>query len=269
MVDDNPLERPPDVANIQPEQRPTNRWRRLANLWYTVAAALAFVVFVCMGLTSVGHPPEASRRSQCKNNLKQIGLALHNYHERHGCFPPAYIADADGKPMHSWRVLLLPYLDQAAIYKQYRFDEPWDSPHNRLLAETVVHVFNCPSDIHHHAPPGSPHDTNYVAIIGDQTAWPGVRPMTFVEMKDGTSNTLMVVEVANSGIHWMEPRDLHVLQMAPKINAKSGQGISSRHAGGAHVLFADGSVRYMLDTLSEDVVRSLITVNGGEVVGGF
>jgi len=180
------------------------------------------VVFVCL-TPPMGHPPEASRRSQCKNNLKYIGLALHNYHESFGRFPPAFIADSNGRPMHSWRVLLLPYFDkaQAALYAKYRFDEPWDGPNNSKLADEIVAVYNCPSDAHAHGKSDSTM-TNYVAIVGSGTAWPGSRPTSIRDMKDGTSNTLLIAEVANSGIHWMEPRDLHVVQMMPTINAKSG-----------------------------------------------
>jgi prepilin-type processing-associated H-X9-DG protein len=79
----------------------------------------------------------------------------------------------------------------------------------------------------------------------------------------------MVVEVANSGIHWMEPRDLHVGQMTPRINSKSGQGISSRHPGGAHGLLADGSVRYIPELLTAEELRAWLTRNGGELNTGF
>src|SRR6476661_8060061 len=107
-------------------------------------------VLVALLLPAVQQAREAARRSQCKNNLKQIGLALHNYHDVNGCFPPAYIADENGKPMHSWRVLILPYLDQAALHTEYNFSEPWDGPNNsRLLARRPA-VYACPS--HGNAP---------------------------------------------------------------------------------------------------------------------
>ena len=85
-------------------------------------------ILVALLLPAVQASREAARRAQCANNLKQIGLAFHNYHDAHKTFPPAYIPDKDGKPMHSWRVLILPYLEQQALYKRYNFDEPWDSP---------------------------------------------------------------------------------------------------------------------------------------------
>ena len=216
-------------------------------------------------MMSVTTPREAPRRSQCKNNLKQIGLALHNYHEVYGCFPPTFVADDSGRPMHSWRVLLLPYLDQAPLYKEYRFDEPWDGPNNRKLAGKIGDIFRCPSD-KVVAPGSAASFTNYVGVVGRGTAWPGATSTHFKDFKDGTSNSILVIEVADSGIHWMEPRDLHVLQMSPTINPKAGQGISSRHKGGAIGLLADGSVRFLSEKLTAETIRGLLTIQGGETI---
>ena len=83
-------------------------------------------------------------RTQCVNNLKQIGLAMHNYHATHKTFPPAFTVDKDGKPLLSWRVLILPYLEQDALYKEFHLDEPWDSPHNRTLIERMPPTYRCP-----------------------------------------------------------------------------------------------------------------------------
>ena len=94
---------------------------------------------------SVKQAREAAQRSTCKNNLKQIGLALHNYHDRYQSFPPAFVADENGKPMHSWRVLLLPYLDQADLYARYNFNEPWNGPNNLKLGDEIPEVYGCPN----------------------------------------------------------------------------------------------------------------------------
>src|SRR6516165_2689000 len=102
-------------------------------------------VVVPSSFDSRGRP---AKRGQCKNNLMNIGLALHNYHDQFGSFPPACVADENGRPMHSWRVLILPFLDQTPLYNQYRFDEPWDGPNNKKLADTILAVYNCPSDDH-------------------------------------------------------------------------------------------------------------------------
>jgi len=110
--------------------------------------------------------------------------------------------------------------------------------------------------------------TNYVAVMGPGTAWSGAECTKLGDISDDGSKTLLLVEVANSGIHWMEPRDLHILQMAPTVNAKAGQGISSRHQGGAFVLPADihAHAEFLSDRLSAATVRGLMTINGGEKI---
>ncbi len=241
------------------------RWRTYLG---PIGVIVGLVFAVGFFLPAVTRSREPARRTQCKINLKQIGLALHQYHEDYGSFPPAYVPDTDGKPMHSWRVLLLPYLDHSDVYKEYRFDEPWDGPNNSKLASKKLSVFYCPSETHG----GVKNDfamTNYVAVVGRETAWPGGKPGKLGEIKDGTSNTLLIVEIANSGIPWMEPRDLDIAQMAPTINAKSGQGISSAHAGGAQALLADGTVRFISSQTTAELIRGLLTINGGETIGLF
>jgi hypothetical protein len=109
-------------------------------------------------------------QSSCHNNLKQIAIALHNYHDTFGSLPPAYVADENGRPMHSWRVLLLPFIEHKALYDEYRFDEPWDGPHNRQLADYMPSVYRCPSD-----PGANPRlpISSYLAVVGPETIWPG------------------------------------------------------------------------------------------------
>ncbi len=224
------------------------------------AGLVAFVVVAGTCLIGVWFPgPDRSMRAGCNYNLKQICLALHEYNAAYGCLPPAYVEDEKGRPMHSWRVMILPFLGQEALYRKYRFDEPWDGPNNRRLVDAVIEVFSCPAEN------GSPSTmTNYLAVIGPHTAWPGTRSTRLDDFANGTSNTLLVVEVADSGIHWMEPRDLHVVQMAPTVNSEAGQGISCAHPGGANVAFADGSGRFLPEGVSREELRALLTIAGGE-----
>jgi len=206
-------------------------------------------------------PEDVPLKRQCRHNLKQIALALHNYHDTYGSFPPAYIADEYGRPIHSWRVLILPFLDHQALYDQYRFDEPWNGPHNINLVEIMPSVYRCASD-----DTGAEACTNYVVMIGPRTAWPGDTPVRMSDIADGTRNTWLVVEVADSGIAWSEPRDLHVQQMARELNASAGQGISSKHPGGAQVVCADGSAHFVPELLPPEDIRALLTIAGGESV---
>ena len=224
------------------------------------------VLLVCGGvlaallLPAVQAAREAARRAQCSNNLKQLGLAMHNYHDAYKSFPPAYIADENGTPMHSWRVLLLPYLEQSMLYEMYDFDEPWDGPNNSALAPLIARAYQCASDPN----PGT--ETNYVMIVGPGTLSDGTGTNGFRDITDGSSNTIMLVEVTGSGINWMEPRDLNADEITFEINDPLGPGISSNHPGVANVLLCDGSVHSMYEGTDPETIKAMTTIAGGEPV---
>jgi hypothetical protein len=215
---------------------------------------------------------EPARRSQCHNQLKQIVLGLHTYHDVYGCFPPAYVPGPDGKPWHSWRVLILPFIEQQSLYEQYDFGEPWDGPNNSKLAGRKPDIYNCPSDRDSH---GSA-VTNYVAVVGAKAAWAGREPLDFGDFPDGTSSTIIVVEVADSGIHWMEPRDLSFEEARRGINAPGRARLSSHHAldhgyfyhdePGVDVAMVDGSVRFLADWLDQPTLEAMLTIDGTEQI---
>src|SRR5205823_3963476 len=129
-------------------------------------ALLAILVIGCLFIFPARPPArDAARRMQCSNNLHNIALALQNYYDDHGSFPPAYIAAADGKPIHSWRVVLLPYLGQEDLYAKYSFDEPWNGPNNSKLHDRMLKIFRCPSQ-----PEKQPRvHTSYLAVVGQET----------------------------------------------------------------------------------------------------
>lgn len=240
--------------------------------WRVMELVAAVIIMCLLGallLPTVQTASGCSRRSQCRHNLKQIGLALQNYHDTYKSFPPAYVADANGKPMHSWRVLLLPFLEQQNLYYRYRFDEPWDGPNNRLLSAEIPHIFRCPSEANSFET-----ETSYLAVVGPETIWPGEKAISMGDIGDGTSNTLIVVESHDSGIHWMEPRDFHTLQMPMTINSPHGQGICTCHGSqdksgrSALVQFlrADGSVGQLERDTPPATLRALLTIDGGEQV---
>lgn len=157
--------------------------------------------------------------------------------------------------------MILKELGRPDLAAAYRWDEPWDGPNNRLLHDQAIKILRCPSDSQ--APP---HCTNYVAIVGPGTVFPGEQSVSASKITDDPSSTLLVVEVHNSGIGWFEPRDLHVAQMAPGINSKKGQGPSSAHQGGVNVAFVDGGVRFLTDDLPPEELRRMLTIAGGETV---
>lgn len=221
-------------------------------------------VLLALLLPAVQAAREAARRTSCSNNLKQIGLALHNYHDMHGTFPPAYIPDENGQPKHSWRVLILPYLEHQNLHQMYNYDEPWNGPNNAQLANMMPEVYRCPSD------PVSVNTPAYLAISGTGTVFNNGEGSDFSSITDGTSNTIMVAEVAGANVNWLEPRDLDAATMSKAINAtRDGGDVSSFHPGGAQVLFADGSVRFLSDNLDTATFSALLQRNDGQVVGGF
>ncbi|MEX2560943.1 MAG: DUF1559 domain-containing protein [Pirellulales bacterium] len=130
-----------------------------------------------------------------------------------------------------------------------------------VRAKEVLDIFSCPDDTR--ARPG---DTNYVAVVGPRTMWPAPASAGKDDAPDGSHNTLLLVEVASSGIHWMEPRDLDVSALKHGINSAKGKGISSRHQGGIMVDFADGHVRFLSDRLDQDVLEALLTRDGNEPI---
>jgi len=227
----------------------------------------AFGIFVICGgillallLPAVQSAREAARRTQCMNNLKQIGLALHNYHDEFNTFPPAFVADASGKPMHSWRVLILPYLDQRSLYNEYDFSEPWDGPNNSRLLSRMPRVFACPSDPN----PGT--TTAYAGVLGEQCVFRGTQPVRITDISDGTSNTLLVGEAVGAKIPWMKPDDIDVAKH-PTLGDRDG--FSSDHAGGVNFLHCDASVRFISLQVNQQTLKALFTRAGNEIPGSY
>ena len=190
-----------------------------------------------------------------------MGLAFHNYESAHGGFPTAAITSRNGKRLLSWRVAILPDLDQEPLYHKFKLDEPWDSPHNKELLKYMPKIYECLSK-----PLPGEGMTCYRAFVGKDTLLDPVRPVRIGQITDGLTNTLMVVE-ANDAVPWTKPDDL------PFDPAKHGRGngllgAGSAHRGGFNAAFADGSVRFISSSISQDVLRALITRSGGEVIPG-
>jgi hypothetical protein len=198
----------------------------------------------------------AAQRVQSQNNLKQLGLAMHNYHDVTGAFPANAIYDKDGKALLSWRVMLLPYLDQDDLYKQFKLDEAWDSPHNKKLLEKMPAVYKSPAGKTKHA-----YGTFYQCFHGTGAIFEGKAGIRIADITDGTSNTIMFVEAARD-VPWTKPEDLPFVagKPLPKLGGiLPGEGFNAT--------FADGSVRFFRSTIKESSLEKMITRNGGEVLG--
>jgi hypothetical protein len=197
---------------------------------------------------------EAAARIQSVNNLKQLALAMHSYHDANGTFPPHAVYSKDGKPLLSWRVLLLPYLEENKLYEEFKLDEPWDSEHNKKLLEKMPKLFACP------AAKAGPPDTVYQAFVGPGAGFEGKKGLKITDYTDGTSNTIMFVEAATA-VPWTKPEDL------PFDPAKPLPKLGGHSKGGFNASLFDGSVRFISNSVKAETLKAAITRNGGEVLG--
>jgi Protein of unknown function (DUF1559) len=224
--------------------------------WSVFCVMMLAAILVGLVVWGVSFVREAASQGACQGRFSQMQFALTNYHATHGHFPPAFVAGPDGKPWHSWRVLILPFMEHSRVYDSYRFDEPWDGPNNRLLADKIyLPIFQCRSGAEY----GKTYHTNIVAIVGDGTAFPGAGSTQLSDFRDGGKNTILLAEYRNSDIHWMEPRDLNAGEMSFQVNDPAAPSISSPHAAGPAVVFADGITVYRLRRpLSVDTLSALV-----------
>lgn len=227
--------------------------------------AVLIVFFLCATLFSVSNGArEAARRMKCCDNLKQIVLAMHNYHDVYNSFPPAYTEDSDGRPLHSWRTLLLPFLNKADLYEKIRLDEPWDSEWNSAFHSENLPYFYCPSSANRAKAPGA---CFYSVVVGEGTCFPGEKAIQLDEMTDGTSNTVLLVE-RKDPIRWMRPDAEITLDEALKgINAEETSGVGSSHPGGCNVAAADASTRFISEQIDPNVWKALLLIADGEKIG--
>jgi hypothetical protein len=193
-------------------------------------------------------------RARCSNNLKQIGLALHNYHDVYSKFPAVASFDKNNKPLLSWRVHLLPYLDQEALYKEFRLDEPWDSEHNKKLVARMPAVFRCPVSR------TAPGQTTYLAPVGKETMFSGEnKPLRMADVFDGSSNTIFVVDADDkNAVPWTKPADLAY------DSRKPWSGLIGHHGESCVALFVDGSVHVLTPKIPPERLHALFTRAGGE-----
>jgi type II secretory pathway pseudopilin PulG len=257
---------PAGIAPLMYDQFPPKKPRSTSNTILIILAVSVPVVLFCGGilvallLPAIQAAREAARRAQCSNNLRQIGFAMQQYRDKNGHYPPAYVADKNGKPMHSWRVLLLPYLGEQALYDQYDMNQPWDSPHNMALANRIPDVYRCPSDS-----TSSNSITCYAMLVGRNAFSDGPKGRKVQEFPDGLSSTIAVAENCGANIVWLEPRDLDADKMSFDFNAAGGE-ISSGHPAVVNVLFGDGRVQSLSKATDPDSAKGMSTIDGAEQV---
>ena len=214
---------------------------------------LSCLVSGCSGLMG-----DKALRERSKNNIMELSLAMHKYNQDQG-YLPQNISSKDGKPLLSWRVALLPLLEHESVYKQFKLDEPWDSPHNQTLLNSMPSVY-LPKGIK----TPDPGLTYYQVFVSR----PGTKPRAIfspedkwnlnqINLKDGTANTLLLVEAGNP-VPWTKPADLEYAPDGPLPNLG---GFSKVWFIGA---YADGVVKVHRKEAPENLIRQVITVDGAE-----
>ena len=202
-------------------------------------------------LPAVQAAREAARRMQSQNNVKQLILSIHNYESAFKRFPMRATKSASGKPLLSWRVAMLPYVEQVALYQQFHLDEPWDSEHNIKLLDKMPATFKHPSYV------GPAGHTVYLAPFYESTVWNLEKPK-ISNITDGTSNTIALFEVNDAhAVPWTKPDDLdlHELEL-----------VDCFRPTGSNVGMFDGSVQFISPSIDLSVLKAMVTSAGGEVI---
>jgi WD40 repeat protein len=201
-------------------------------------------------------PAVAEQRQRTVRNLRAIAAAMHKYHDAHGHFPAAALYSADGKPLLSWRVALLPYLGQEALYKEFKLDEPWDHPHNRKLLERMPAVYQARTG------EGIAADATFLQVFtGPGTVFEGSRGSAVKDITDGTRDTILVAE-AGQAVPWTKPADLAYRPDGPL--PQLGAGPTPRWS----LARCDGSVDTTTRDAPQALLRALVTRNGQESLAG-
>jgi type II secretory pathway pseudopilin PulG len=250
----NPYESP--EALIIPARQRTN-WPKLIVQSLVVIAILAVLGALLLPVSRLGSrvgSREAARRAGCANNLRNISLALQNYESTYGCLPPAYTVDESGKPLHSWRTLILPFLEQKALYDQIDLSKPWDDPANRAAYETSPRIYDCPSST---AGKGK---TTYFAVVAPGGCFKSTESRSLADITDHRDLTLMIVEVPEQhAAPWMSPNDA----TEEMILDGAARGDFS-HPNGALAACVSGRVLFISINTPDAWLRALISIDGND-----
>ena len=209
-------------------------------------------LIVALLLPNVRTARSAAERMQCANNLKQIALALHSYEEEFGSLPPAYTVDTNGRPLHSWRTLILPFLGEEGLYNSIDLSKPWDDPANAEALNSGPTVLCCPSS-------GlQSRLTTYLAVIAPDGCFLGSEPRQLAQITGTRSQMLMLIEApTENAVNWMAPRDTDA-----QLVLTFGSENRLNHVGGTTAVFADGSTRFLLAEMSKEARREMMSSLG-------
>lgn len=234
------------------------RHRKGSTQFFVAALVGALACATLIGTAWAAEPEDnaetvALKRQVSMNNIKQIVLAMHNYHDTYKAFPPAF-STQEGKPLLSWRVALLPFLDEGnRVYADFHLDEPWDSEHNKPLVAKMPQIFQSP------ASGLTDGRTVYLTPRGADTMFPGEKAVKIRSIVDGTSRTIALVEADDDrAVEWTRPDDWTFDPKHPKA------GLGGLQRGGFLTGFGDGHATFFPNTIDADKLKTIFTISGRE-----
>ncbi len=268
---------PPNSPPTTPEPRPHSKPRQIAKKNMLAVKAIG-VAIVCLALGAAAVVllwPSVQllkqRRDQlaCRTKLSTIAAALDAYAADYGTYPTPVVRDANGVALYSWRVLILPYVGEQQIYAAFQLDEPWNSPTNSMLIPNYPDIFVSPVDESNTAI----QETSYMLVTGKGTLFPPSGPLRPSDVKDGLSNTIIVVESANTSVDWASPIDIDIAILKKQIAGLGSARLQTKpntigghHQGGATVAFADGQSGWLPDDTPSSVLDAMLTPASSEEV---
>ncbi|MFL5342846.1 MAG: DUF1559 domain-containing protein [Gemmataceae bacterium] len=248
-----------DDLDDRPRRRPRPTTDGGAGKILLILGIVGVVAFVLVGgliamlVFAVSRVRTAAERARSQNDLKQVGLAMHNYHDTYSHLPPVGRPTKDGRPGVSWRVEMVPFLEAGSLYKSFNLDEGWDSPTNSSLLSAMPRQYSTPTEI-------SMTNTHDRVFTGGGALFDPDKQLKFTDVKDGLANTVMVVEAADP-VPWTKPDELPYQPGGPLPPL----GLPTRDS--VLVLMADGSVRYVKKTASAASWHAAISRAGGDAPG--
>jgi prepilin-type processing-associated H-X9-DG protein len=240
-----------DFNDAVPKPR-SRRGFRIGELMVVIGIIAILIALMLPAVRSGGR--SAAIRAQCTNNLKQIALALRTYEQVYQALPPAFTVDADGRPLHSWRALILPYLEQGPLYETIDLSKPWNDPANAQAVAASVPFFRCV------AASGPQNMTTYLAIAGPNGCLLPGKSRRLAEITDAHESTLIVIEAGEANaVPWMAPVDADetlVMSLEPATKL--------HHVGGTNACFVDGHVMFLNANTPASVRRALLSISGND-----